>query len=299
MNSQHSSTSHMAKWKLSSPWQWGIQVTCLAVVITAYFVFEKAVYPFKRGFFCNDETIRYPYNGQTFTFRVALGIGLAISIPTIIVVRMYNNYRHYSNFRPLIPLLKDIMALAYGAFACQATLDVAKVIVGRLRPSFLFICFGNNMTTLNNLCDNFSDTTYITDFECSCSAKDEREARLSFPSGHTSFMMYIAVFTMCYLQRRSSERFIKLLLATIQVLYLNVALAIAMTRISDYKHHWNDVMVGGFYGVAAGFLTAHYLLEDDPKSEDTIPLRKNNHKDVETNYTNVEHNEREVRPIHP
>lgn len=98
-----------------------------------------------------------------------------------------------------------------------------------------------------------------------------KEMRLSFPSGHASFsaytMVYCAVSSVFYshiysssspkriiymlqifLHARMTWRGSKLLKNFIQFGLILFSWFTCMTRISDYKHHWSDVLAGATLG---------------------------------------------------
>ncbi len=46
-------------------------------------IFHEFVTPYKRGFYCNDDSIRYPYLDSTITRHVLIVIGLVV--PSVMV----------------------------------------------------------------------------------------------------------------------------------------------------------------------------------------------------------------------
>ena len=87
-----------------------------------------------------------------------------------------------------------------------------------------------------------------------------RKARLSFPSGHSSFAFQAAAFTVLYLQTKYCTT-IKpdvvgfqqqtLLVPFFQVIAISIATFTAVSRIMDYKHHPTDVLAGTLIGVTS------------------------------------------------
>ncbi|KAJ8964920.1 hypothetical protein NQ314_004527 [Rhamnusium bicolor] len=82
-----------------------------------------------------------------------------------------------------------------------------------------------------------------------------KEMRLSFPSGHSSFSMYTMVYFAIYLQKRMTWDGSKLLKHTLQYLAVLSSVFTAMTRVSDYKHHWSDVLSGLLIGALVAIIT--------------------------------------------
>ena len=137
----------------------------------------------------------------------------------------------------------------------------------------------------NTTCDDPRNLgKYIVKFTCGNVETTQRvlkESRLSFPSGHSSFafytMVYLAVsqlnftikiilnllymhtykcvfnfFLQLYLQSRMTWHGSKLLRHFLQFGFIMIAWYTALSRVSDYKHHWSDVLAGS----AIGSLTA-------------------------------------------
>lgn len=125
---------------------------------------------------------------------------------------------------------------------------------------------------------------YIEEFTCSGDSSDRmlKEMRLSFPSGHSSFsfftMVYCAVSSLSattndskmsfysmlfifqiYLQTRMTWRGSKLLKHFLQYTLVMITWFTSLSRISDYKHHWSDVMAGAFLGVIMAVLVANFV----------------------------------------
>ncbi|KAI0221290.1 hypothetical protein LSAT2_027349 [Lamellibrachia satsuma] len=108
--------------------------------------------------------------------------------------------------------------------------------------------------------------------------------RLSFPSGHASLVTYCMVFLVMYMQARMTCRSFHLIRAFLQVAALWLAIGVCLSRISDYKHHWGDVLGGAVLGaIVAALVVRHVLalpqrprlamcLEDRKKRE--TPTRK-------------------------
>uniref|UniRef100_A0A8C5NLI8 Phospholipid phosphatase 2 n=1 Tax=Junco hyemalis TaxID=40217 RepID=A0A8C5NLI8_JUNHY len=108
--------------------------------------------------------------------------------------------------------------------------------------------------------------------------------RLSFYSGHSSFGMYCMMFLALYVQARLVGKWARLLRPTIQFLLIAFAIYVGYTRVSDYKHHWSDVLVGLLQGALIAVLIVHYVSdffkqrpprqceEKDPERKPSLPL---------------------------
>lgn len=246
----------------------------LALLASPLLIFQLFLTPHKRGFFCDDESIRYPYHESTVSRR-KLGIfGVLIPIFLIIateLIRYFHweknchfrfvsyQYRKWSVNRLLVRIYVFIGYFLVGACFNQLMVDIAKYTIGRQRPHFIAVC---NPTDGNETSQCLNDPhRYITDF--TCTGTDQyllTESQLSFYSGHASFSFYVAWYTTLYLQSRFYRPlFSQLFLPIIQFFLFYAAVFVSYTRISNYKHHWSDVLIGGIVGSAIGIITAVFV----------------------------------------
>ena len=137
--------------------------------------------------------------------------------------------------------------------------------IGRLRPHFYSACH-----PLGIDCDAENPHEYIEDYSCSGNVDVVHEARMSFPSGHSSLAFYAAVFIVMYLQIRMTWQMSKLLRPFLQLLVITAAWATALTRVSDYMHHWSDVLAGLTIGTLVAILTVVYVSNLRRKKIDTL-----------------------------
>ncbi|KAJ0067940.1 hypothetical protein NL108_011732, partial [Boleophthalmus pectinirostris] len=137
---------------------------------------------------------------------------------------------------------KAVGSYVFGAAASQSLTDIAKYSIGRLRPHFLAVC--------NPSWDkiNCSAGGYIENFTCNGEPFLVDEARLSFYSGHSSFSMYCMMFLALYIQARLKSNWTRLLRPTFQFFLIATAVYVGLSRVSDYKHHWSDVLMGLLQG---------------------------------------------------
>nr|XP_044249889.1 phospholipid phosphatase 1 [Drosophila takahashii] len=64
-----------------------------------------------------------------------------------------------------------------------------------------------------------------------------------------------------YLQAALSTRVSKLLKHLLQFLFVMFGWYVSLTRITDYYHHWSDVLAGAVLGVVFAWLTSAYVAD--------------------------------------
>ena len=78
-----------------------------------------------------------------------------------------------------------------------------------------------------------------------------KEARLSFVSGHSSISFYIAMFLIIFMKEYINK---KLWRTMLQFTHIILAYWISITRINDYMHHPEDVIMGSIIGIACAYI---------------------------------------------
>uniref|UniRef100_A0A668VRB9 Phospholipid phosphatase 1 n=1 Tax=Oreochromis aureus TaxID=47969 RepID=A0A668VRB9_OREAU len=231
--------------------------------------------PFHRGFFCNDDSIKYPYKDDTISYQLLGCVMIPVTVLTMIVGECLlvhlNRIKSKSSFGSYVACVyKAIGTFVFGAAMSQSLTDIAKYSIGRLRPHFLDVCRPEWKLI------NCSAGTYIEDFTCTGDAKQVNEARLSFYSGHSSFSMYCMLFLALYLQARLQADWARLLRPTVQFFLIAASVYTGLSRVSDYKHHWSDVLTGLIQGALMALLVVFFVSDFfkpqmKPRKEADIP----------------------------
>ncbi|XP_077360417.1 phospholipid phosphatase 3-like [Festucalex cinctus] len=262
----------------------GVDLFCLFLAGLPFLVIEtSAVQPYRRGFYCHDESIKYPAkNGDTISDGVLSAAGILITILSIIIgesSRIYFLNEGSKSFvgNPYISALyKQVGVFVFGCAISQSFTDIAKVSVGRLRPHFLDVC-KPDFTTIN------CSLGYITDYQCQGPESRVQEARKSFFSGHASFSMYTMLYLVFYLQSRFTWHGARLLRPLTQFTLIMMSFYTGLSRVSDHKHHPTDVLAGFVQGALVAYCIVFFVsdlfkakgrrsvLSSTPVKKDLVP----------------------------
>uniref|UniRef100_A0A6G1SHL5 Putative phosphatidate phosphatase n=1 Tax=Aceria tosichella TaxID=561515 RepID=A0A6G1SHL5_9ACAR len=248
-----------------------ISVVSLGILLICIHDFAT---PFRRGFQCDDETIRYPYKDSTVSSGVCYLFGSGVNVALILILEYVNlafndttndPANHETGGFQMKVYLRNIycrlILWLFGAITSELMTDITKVTAGRLRPHFISVCrpivrTASGEIALDEYCFK-AKYEYITEYYCSGDASKQRDARLSFLSGHSSYSAYSAIFAVTYIQSTLDITKLGLIKPALQVLLISTAVYTGLTRVSDYKHHWQDVLAGLTLGTTiAAFVNA-------------------------------------------
>ncbi|KAL1758161.1 phosphatidic acid phosphatase type 2/haloperoxidase [Schizophyllum commune] len=154
--------------------------------------------------------------------------------------------------RSLMDIHHGALALASSRGWTAVITEFVKHLVGRLRPDFLYRCKWDAATAA-----------------CTGKLSTIEEGRKSFPSGHSSTafsgMMLLSLWiagqtgAWCFSSPAPvsivPSRMLRFLIAMLPLVW---ATWVAISRLEDYRHHKEDVIVGSLLG--AGFATISYLM---------------------------------------
>ncbi|XP_046900630.1 phospholipid phosphatase 1 isoform X1 [Hypomesus transpacificus] len=254
-----------------------LDIACLVLAGMPLAAFNLAkIRPYQRGFFCHDDTISYPFHDSTITSTVLYTVGFTLPISSMIAGECLSVYlkriQSKSSFSNsyMACLYKAIGTFLFGAAMSQSLTDIAKYSIGRLRPHFLDVCKPDWKQI------NCTVGDYIEDFTCTGDQRLSNEGRLSFYSGHSSFSMYCMLFLALYLQARLQADWARLLRPTVQFFLIAASVYTGLSRVSDYKHHWSDVLTGLVQGALMAILVV-FCVSDffrkrvEPQKELEVP----------------------------
>ncbi|GMT22733.1 hypothetical protein PFISCL1PPCAC_14030 [Pristionchus fissidentatus] len=246
-------------------------VILYAIAILLFVVPEK-IGPYQRGFYCDDESIRFETKPNTVLIKDLFIATFLLSFLIIFLCELFLYFNHDSNaqthykwFNFRMPSFLVQTGKFYGYYHAGFVMvvvltQIPKYIVGRMRPHFMDVC----RPTPGYVCMNPHE--YVTNYTC-IEPTDYKhahyllEARMSFFSGHAAASLYFAVVISLYLQSRLAARDIYWgHLQKFQISLVIIAILISYTRIMDNFHHPSDVVVGLVCGAIMGYLTVKHAM---------------------------------------
>ncbi|KAI1236872.1 hypothetical protein IHE44_0015130 [Lamprotornis superbus] len=209
----------------------------------------STIQPYQRGFYCDDDSIRYPQkNVETINDAVLCAAGILIAILAIITGELYRIHYLKEKSRSFIQnpyvaaLYKQVGCFVFGCAISQSFTDIAKVSVGRLRPHFLAVC-DLDFSTIN-----CAKGVYIQNY--TCRGSDSR----------------------FYLQARFTWKGARLLRPLLQFTLIMMAFYTGLSRVSDHKHHPTDVLAGFAQGALVAYCVVFYVSDlFKPKTKTCLP----------------------------
>ncbi|XP_053956727.1 putative phosphatidate phosphatase [Anastrepha ludens] len=268
-------------------------VILIALCCFALIALPKILPTTRRGFFCSDASLHYPYTASLLS-RVHITITvIALPAAVMLVVEMLwaavratrkstsptattagkcSGVQRFAFIGINIPTFvsecyKIVGVYFFGLALVLIAQSATKHFVGRLRPHFFDVCQPQLLETLGGglACDRSASaaqnvtTGYIEDYECyelAASAELLSMARQSFPSGFTATVCYAMCFVIFYLQARLSASAFLMLKTLLQFGCLALATMVAIERFYTHYNHWTDIMAGAFLGFSvAAFAT--------------------------------------------
>jgi len=212
----------------------------VVLVLAVLFVtLEVSVPPYVRYITPNQvDSLKYPEKSNSVPVWAVplIGTVLPLLVFTAYLLFWKCEMREYHDL--ILGIFMNIMLTA-----CLTS--ALKESIGRPRPDFYKRCFPDGIQILD------------AQGYWKCHPTNEsavREGRKSFPSGHSSWSMsslaYLSFFLMGKMQVFSGIAHLwKLIISWLPIF---LAVAVGVTRINDYWHHWTDVVTG----LTLGFIIA-------------------------------------------
>ncbi|CAH2042047.1 unnamed protein product, partial [Iphiclides podalirius] len=271
-------------------WHLLIDLPILLLVAAVCILLEVGALPSRRaGFWCNDPELSYPHTGDTFS--ISLVATITVIIPFIVMwaveTILHQDDEYTMKKSKLVASAKTASLLyrdyIYGSVVNLTILEVVKCVVGSPRPTFFDLCQPDKAKTCNN-------SEYVSSYVCT-STKYSRYLQIdssrSFPSAHASLSIYCGLFIAWYLQRRAFSWHNRsvLIVPILQVLSLTYATVCPLSRLTDHRHHWWDVLAGAVMGFFSVLYTVLVLCKNFSRpsvvsTSDISSSDGNNHQSV-------------------
>ncbi|VVC44562.1 Phosphatidic acid phosphatase type 2/haloperoxidase [Cinara cedri] len=209
----------------------------LVLIIGLLVMVTSFLEPIPRGFFCDDETIKYPYKPSTISKSFLCLFYLLL--PNLLMCLKY----YWTICKNINNLYVNIIYFWLGSGLTQITVNLGKYYTGRLRPHFIYVCKPN--------IDCTSQDQYISDYVCTnLELSVVNDSRASFPSGHASLAFYSTVYIILYLHSYKKN----IAWVIIEFAIFASAWYTTLTRITDNMHHFTDVLAGSIIGTTFAIL---------------------------------------------
>ncbi|EJD02401.1 PAP2-domain-containing protein [Fomitiporia mediterranea MF3/22] len=215
----------------------------LCIVLAAVFFSLDKVPGFRREFSIEDPTLRFPFAVHERVPPIALYF-IAIVAPFVIQIIV-----NVITIRSLWDFHNGTLGLLLGLTLTGAITQFTKITVGRPRPDVISRCQPPS---------GIVNPEYGLVSSAICTQTDVgilRDGWRSFPSGHSSLSFAGLGFLSFYLAGKlhlfdENGHTTK---AWISLTPLSGAALVAISRTMDYRHHWQDVLVGSILGLVMSF----------------------------------------------
>lgn len=247
-----------------------VDLVCILLVAIPCLLLNLIGEPYIKGFFCSDPSIHHPYLESTVPTWALIMVSYILpgTIFCLVETSILKHLGTFTSVRLCRELYNTMGVFVFGSMVNQLLTDTTKYTIGRLRPHFLAVC-NPNVSLGEMTCGTRDSPLYVIDYTCmgqlnttaSVAELADRlhDMRLSFVSGHASLSTYSMWFSIIYLQRRMGTRNYRLVKPLIQVGCALFALFTCLSRVSDFKHHPEDVMCGALLGLTISTLTISFL----------------------------------------
>ncbi|KAG7230811.1 hypothetical protein INR49_019625 [Caranx melampygus] len=288
-----------------------VDVLCVLVAALPFIIMTIVYKPYQRGVYCDDESIMYPVKSDTITHGMLAAVTISCTVIIISSGEAYLVYskRIYSNsdFNQYVAALyKVVGTFLFGASVSQSLTDLAKYTIGRPRPNFMAVCAPKTCTGYMPVINCTGHPLDVTESsgECGrvaggllCDAKF-----YTFDSNLAEAQRSLNCCQL-YVQARLVAKWARLLRPTIQFFLVAFAVYVGYTRVSDYKHHWSDVLVGLLQGALVAVLNVRFVSDffkkrpprctrqeaadsEEPERKPSLQITDSEH----TNHYNYHHN---------
>ncbi|VDL75681.1 unnamed protein product [Nippostrongylus brasiliensis] len=228
-----------------------------------------------RGFWCNDDSIKYIYKGDTITVVELFVYVFAVMMLPIVATEVYRARLHgrssFAQFKlgnvnihpTTVPIMSYFGYSQLGFVAVFVITETTKNCIGRLRPHFLDVL---QQLYMQRQCRYGRRGSEVVLQRALCVFHIYLLTRLPHNSLRRVALPVCQIAVICtgketiYYSAIKYHRFTD----TVQ------GLLISYSRINDNKHHWSDVMVGIFVGTMIAIYTCLVWAQMFTKSSEEL-----------------------------
>ncbi|CAG8613526.1 6473_t:CDS:2 [Paraglomus occultum] len=247
---------------------YAIDWTLAALFMVTFLVTNALLTPFNRRFSLEDKSIQYPFAEHE---RVPLWLcfALAVILPAAVISVIAVFFR-----RSLHDLHHGLLGLCLTITLTIMVTEAIKTAVGRPRPDFIDRC--------QPVAGSQDDPVFGLSNSTICTQTDKyimNDGYKSMPSGHssTSFagLGYLSLYLAGKLHvfDRKGHTYKSLVIT----LPLIGAALIAISRTEDYRHHWQDITVGGIIGLVFAYFSYRQYYHTLESRQSHLPFKHRLH----------------------
>ncbi|XP_026495459.2 putative phosphatidate phosphatase [Vanessa tameamea] len=257
-----------------------VDVFLISGLVLGIYATQNYWVPFERGFFCGDESLMFPYRNDTVTTPMLRLFGLGLPVLAFFVCewvllrKVTDEKRVLSLYVPawLRGFYCPLASFGFGTCFIELTTNIAKNVIGRPRPHFFDLCKPSIDCTLPEWQKRYIQAN---EYECLGEQTDKfMDMHMSFLSGHSAWSAFTMFYLALYLEKRMVWRGTRVLRHSLQFAAVMLSWFTALSRVSDYKHHWSDVLAGYFLGLTFAVLVWTWGTDilEPKKKHNPLPL---------------------------
>ncbi|XP_048409149.1 phospholipid phosphatase-related protein type 5-like isoform X1 [Stegostoma tigrinum] len=235
------------------------------VLLTYYLEFTDIFSVHRQGFFCFDSTYTKPYPGpeETSLLPPVLLQSLASAVPMTTIAfgelaafvfqaELVREERTIvtADCCSLNPLLRRVVRFlgvyAFGLCTTDIFVNAGQVVTGSPAPHFMTVCQPNYTALGCQLSTQFISSENA----CTGSPGVVSSARRAFPCKDSALTMYAAVYTVMYVTIMFQAKGTRLTKPMLCLTILCLTFLTGVVRVSEFRSHWSDVLVGFLTGGA-------------------------------------------------
>ncbi|OUM65000.1 hypothetical protein PIROE2DRAFT_8063 [Piromyces sp. E2] len=214
---------------------------------------------------------------------------LFICSTTIFVIDLLKQFikRNIRNWKPFFyDANQAFLGLFLSHIFSNFFSDFIKFFAGRYRPSFLTVCD----VDFDKVKEQFLHFQNVIGGDKKLIVEEQK----SFPSGHTALAFATLTFLTLYLagQLRLYHGKCRVWKYGIVSAPLFFAFYVPFSRLMDYRHHWEDVLVGGLIGMFFA-ITLYYFIYPPLRDQD-CDTPTNSYKETKSKKVKVDDDEEEI-----